>query len=149
MDFVTGLPLSRDWKSNSYDSILVIIDRLTKMIHYEPVRVTIIAPGLAEDILDIVIRHHGLPDSIVTDRDSLFTAKFWLSLCYFFGIKRRLSTAFHPQMDGQSEGQNSAMEAYLRAFVNFKQNDWTRLLPMAEFAYNNAKMLAPVICLLS
>ena len=109
------------------------------MVHYEPVKITINAPGLAEVILDVVVRHHGLPDSIVSDRGSLFTSKFWSSLCYFLGIKRRLSTAFHPQTDGQTERQNSTMEAYLRAFVNFEQNDWARLLPMAKFAYNNAK----------
>ena len=96
MDFVTGLPISTDWKGDSYDSILVIVDRLTKMVHYEPVKVTIDAPGLAEVILDVVVWHHSLPDSIVSDRDSLFTSKFWSSLCYFFGIKRRLSTAFYP-----------------------------------------------------
>ena len=109
------------------------------MVHYKPVKITINAPGLAEVIINMVVRHHGLPDSIVTDRGSLFTSKFWSSLCYFLGIKRRLSTAFHPQTDGQTERQNSMMEAYLRAFVNFEQNDWARLLPMAEFAYNNAK----------
>ena len=139
MDFVTGLLLSADWKGDSYDSILVIVDRLTKMMHYKPVKVTIDAPGLAEVIIDVVVRHHSLPDSIVTDRGSLFTSKFWSSLCYFFGVKQRLSTAFHPQTDGQTKRQNSTMEAYLRAFVNFEQNDWARLLLMAEFAYNNAK----------
>ena len=75
IDFVTGLPLSADWKGDSYDSILVIVNRLTKMVHYEPVKVTIDAPGLAEVILDVVVRHHGLPDSIVTNRSSLFTSK--------------------------------------------------------------------------
>ena len=139
MDFVTGLPVSTNWKGETYDSILVIVDRLTKMVHYEPVKVTIDAPGLAEVIIDVVVRHHGLPDSIVSDRGSVFTSKFWSSLCYFLGIKRRLSTAFHPQTDGQTERQNSTMEAYLRAFVNYEQNDWAKLLPMAEFAYNNAK----------
>ena len=76
MDFVTGVPISIDWKVDSYDLILVIVDRLTKMVYYEPVKVTIDALGLAEVILDVVIRHHGLPDSIVTDRGSFFTAKF-------------------------------------------------------------------------
>ena len=109
------------------------------MVHYEPIKVTIDTPGLAEVIIDVVVRHHGLPDSITTDRGAIFTSKFWSSLCYFLSIKRRLSTAFHPQTDGQTERQNSTMEAYLRAFVNFEQNDWARLLPMAEFAYNNAK----------
>ena len=120
MDFVTGLPLSADWKGDSYDSILVIVDRLTKMVHYELVKVTIDAPGLAEVIIDVVVRHHGLPDSIISDRGAIFTSKFWSSLCYFLGIKRRLSTAFYPQTDGQNERQNSTIEAYLRAFVNFE-----------------------------
>ena len=95
--------------------------------------------SLAEVILDVVVRHHGLPDSIVSDRGSLFTSKFWSSLCYFLGIKRKLSTAFYPQTDGQTDWQNSTIEAYLQAFVNFEQNDWARLLLMAEFAYNNTK----------
>ena len=113
MDFVTGLPVSTDEKEDNYDLILVIVDRLTKMVHYKPIKVTINAPGLAEIIIDVVVRHHGLPDSIVTDRGSLFTSKFWSSLCYFLNIKRKLSTAFYPQTDGQTERQNSTMEAYL------------------------------------
>ena len=139
MDFVTSLPLSADWKGDSYNSILVIVDRLTKMVHYELVKVTINALELAEVIINVVVRHHGFPDFIISDRGAIFTSKFWSLLCYFLGIKRRLSTAFHPQTDGQTKRQNSTMEAYLRAFVNFEQNDWARLLPMAEFAYNNAK----------
>ena len=109
------------------------------MVYYEPVKITIDAPGLAEVIIDIVVRHHNLLDSIVTDRGSLFTSKLWSLLCYFLGIKRRLSTAVYPQTDEQTKRQNSTMEAYLLAFVNFEQNDWARLLPMAEFTYNNAK----------
>ena len=109
------------------------------MVYYEPIKVIINAPGLAEVIIDVVVQHHGLPDSIITDRGSLFTSKFWSSLCYFLGIKRRLSIAFHPQTDGQTERQNNTIEAYLQAFVNFKQNDWAKFLPMAKFAYNNAK----------
>ncbi len=137
MDFVTGL-ISADWKGDSYDSILVIVDRLMKIVYYVPVKVTIDAPGLAEVIINMVVRHHGVPKSIVTDRGSLFTSKFWSSLCYFLGIKRKLSTAFHPQTDGQTKKQNSTMKAYLRVFVNWEQDDWARQLPMAEFAYNNA-----------
>ncbi len=109
------------------------------MIHYEPVKVTIDAPALAKVIIKAVVWHHGLPDSIVSDCGSVFTSKLWSSLCYFFGIKQKLSTAFHPQTDGQTERQNSTMEAYLRVFVNYEQDNWAQLLPMAEFAYNNAK----------
>ncbi len=118
MDFITGLPISANWKGDSYDSILVIVDQLTKMVHYVPVKVTINAPGLAEVIIDVVMCHHGVLESIVTDQGSFFTSKFWSLLCYFLGIKRKLSTAFHSQTDGQTERQNSTMEAYLRAFVN-------------------------------
>ena len=139
MDVVTGLPLSADWKGDNYDSILVIVDRLTKMVHYEPVKVTIGAPGLAKVIIDVVVWHHGLPNSIVIERGPLFTSKFWSLLCYLLGVKQRLLTTFHPQTDGQTKRQNSTMETYLRAFVNFERNDWARLLLMAEFAYNNAK----------
>ena len=100
MDFVTGLPLSSDWKGDSYDSILVIVNRLTKMVHYEPVKVTIDGLGLAEVIIDVVVWHHGLPDFIISDWGAIFTFKFWSSLCYFLRVKQRLSTAFHPQTDG-------------------------------------------------
>ena len=87
MNFVTGLLLSTDWKGNSYDSVLVIINRLTKMAYYKPVKVTIDAPRLAEVMLDVVVWYHGLPNSIMTDEGSLFTSKFWSLLCYFLGIK--------------------------------------------------------------
>ncbi len=109
------------------------------MVYYEPVKITITTPGQAEVIIDVVVRHHRVSELIVTDRGSLFTSKFWSSLCYFLRIKKKLSTAFYPQTDGQTKGQNSTMEAYLRAFVNWEQDDWARLLPIAEFAYNNAK----------
>ena len=133
------MPISTDWKGDSYDSILVIIDWLTKMVHYKPVKVTIDALGLVEVLINVVMRYHGLPDSIVTNQESLFTLKFWSSLYYFLGIKRRFSTTFYQQTNGLTERQNSTMKAYLRAFVNFEQNDWAQLLLMVEFAYNKAK----------
>ena len=120
IDFVTGLLLSADWKGDSYDSIFVIVDQLTKMVHYKLVKVTIDTLGLAEVIIDMVVWYHSLPDSIVTNRGSFFTSKFWSLLCYFLGVKWRLSTAFYPQMDGQIERQNSTMKAYLQVFVNFE-----------------------------
>ena len=97
--FVIDLPLFVDWKDDSYDSILVIVDHLTKMVHSEPVKVTINAPKLAEVIINVVIQHHGLSDSIISDWGAIFISKFWSSLCYFLDIKRRLSTAFHPHTD--------------------------------------------------
>ena len=113
MDYVTGLLLSADVKGDSYDSILVILNRLTKMVHYELVKVTINAPGLAKVIIDVVVQHHGLPVLIISDRGAIFTSKFWSSLCYFLGIKRKLSIAFHLQTDNYTERENSTIEAYL------------------------------------
>ena len=139
MDFVTGLLVSIDWKKDSYDSILVIVNQLTKMVHYKPVKITLNTPGVAEIIIDVVVRHHRLLHSIVTDKSSFFTSKFWSLLRYFSGMKRRLSISFYPQTDSQTERQNNTMEVYLQAFVNFEQNDWARLLPMAKFTYNNTK----------
>ena len=139
IDFVIGLPISADWKDDSYDSILVIVNRLTKMIYYVLVKVTINIPGLAKVIINVIMRHHKVSELIVIDWGLFFTSKFWSSLCYFLGIKKKLSTAFHPQTNGHTEQQNSTMKAYIRAFVNWAQDDWARLLPMAEFAYNNAK----------
>ena len=73
------------------------------MVHYEPVKVTIDAPGLAKVILDVIVRHHGLSNLIATNRGLLFISKFWLLLCYFLGIKQKLSIAIHPQTDRQTE----------------------------------------------
>ena len=95
MDFVMGLPISTDWKRDSYDLILVIVDWFTKIVHYKLVKVTINALSLAEVIINIVVKHHSLPNSIVANRRSLFTSKFWLLLYYFFGMKLKLFTAFH------------------------------------------------------
>ena len=120
MDFVTGLPISTNWKGETYDSILGIVDRLTKMVHYDAVKEIIDAPALAEIIIEMVMRYHRLPDSIVSDWGSVFTSKFWSSLCFFLRIKRKLSTAFYLENDSQTKRQNSIMEAYLQAFVNFE-----------------------------
>ena len=139
MDFMTGLLISTDLKGDSYDSILIVVDRLTKMIQYKPVQTTIDAPGEVELIINVIVQHYSHSNSIVSDRGSVFISKFWSSLGYFLGIKRRLSITFHPQSDVQIERKNSTMEAYLQAFVNFEQNDWGKILPMAEFAHNNAK----------
>lgn len=132
MVFVMRLPLFTNQKSDNYNLILVIIDRLIKMIYYELVKIIIDALGLAKIILDVVVRYHGLPNSIVSNRGSVFTSKFWLSLCYFLAI-----TYFHT--NAQIERQNSTIEAYLQIFVNYKQDNAIELLPIAKFAYDNTK----------
>ena len=100
--------------------MLVIVNQLTKIEPYEPAQTTIIASALAKVIFNVIVRHHGLLDSIVSNRGSVFTSKYCSSLCYFLNIKRRLSTAFDPLADGWTKRQNSRIEAYLRAFVNYE-----------------------------
>lgn len=87
MDFITGLSISTNWKDETYDSIMVIVDQLIKIVYYKPVMVTIDASRLLKVILDIVIWHHGLWDLIVSDWGLVFILKFWSSLCYFLEIK--------------------------------------------------------------
>ena len=139
IDFVTGLPISTDWKKDSYDLILVIVNWLTKLVHYKLVKVTIDALDLTEVIIDVIVGYHRPLNLIVIERELLFILKFWSLLYYFLGIKWRLFTTFHPQTDGQTERQNSIMEVYLQIFDNFKQNDWVQLFLIAEFTYNNAE----------
>jgi hypothetical protein len=133
MDFITDLP-----KSEGYDTILVVIDRLTKMSHFIPCRKDLDTRQFANLFMKEVVRLHGLPRDIITDRGTLFTSDIWKETTKELGIERRLSTAFHPQTDGQTERTNGILEQYLRAYINYQQDDWTDFLPIAEFAYNNA-----------
>lgn len=102
------------------------------MVYYKSVKTTIDATGLTKIIINVVLRHHGVSRSILNDWGSLFTSQFSFPL-------HKLSTAFHPQTDGGTERQNSTIKPYPRAFVDCEQNNWARLLPMAEFGENNAK----------
>jgi len=132
MDFITKLPLSE-----GYNQLWVIIDPFTKMGHFIPLQEKT-AADLAVTFAREVWKHHGLPTDIVADRDSRFTSEVWKEFLRLSGIRPRMSTAFHPQTDGPTERLNQTIEAYLRAFVSKEQDDWVRLLPMAEFAYNNS-----------
>jgi transposase InsO family protein len=134
MDFVTGLPESGKEK---YDTIWVVVDRLTKDRHFVPCHTTVDAEALADLYIQHIFRLHGLPRTIVSDRGPQFAADFWEHLCRRLGIDRRLSTAFHPQTDGQTERINAVMEQYLRAHVSYLQDDWADWLSLAEFSANN------------
>lgn len=118
MVFVTGLAISTNWKSEIYNSILVIVDWLTKIVYHKLVKITINTPISAEIIIKTVVHCHSLLSSIISDRNFVFTSKFWSLLCYLLEIKQRLSIPFYPQTEGQTEMQNSIMEAYSRVFVN-------------------------------
>src|SRR6266550_4623710 len=132
MDFVVGLP-----ESEGCNAAWVVVDRLSKQRHFVPCTAKISAEGLADLFIRHIFRLHGLPDSIVSDRGPQFASRFWRYLCRCLGIQPRLSTAFHPETDGQTECINASMEEYLRTYVNYLQDDWVRLLPLAEFAGNN------------
>ena len=108
------------------------------MAIYLPCRKDIDSPELARLFFEHVLCQHGLPDNIITDRGGQFYSQFWKQVCSHLSVDHRLSTAFHPQTDGQTECQNQTMEQYLRAYTNYEQNDWVQLLPLAQFAYNNA-----------
>lgn len=138
MDFITGLP-EVEYERRKYNAILVIVDRFTKYALYIPCSKNISSEGLANKFLRHVFRPYGMPRGIVSDRGSVFTSAFWRSFCHLLGCKRRLSTAFHPQTDGQTERQNQNLEHYLRAFCNKDQMDWIHKLPLAEFTYNTAQ----------
>ena len=134
MDFITELAVS-----GGCDQLWVIIDRFTKMAHFIPLekeRKT--AADLAVIFAREIWKHHGLPADIVSDRYSRFTSEAWKEFLRLSEIRPRMSTAFHPQTDRQTERLNQTIEAYLRVFVNTEQDDWRRLLPMAECAYNNS-----------
>ena len=138
MDFVTGLPPSR-YLNRAYDAILVIVDRYTKIARYIHCLTTTTAKELAELFWEKWAKDFGIPRGIVSDRGSVFTSAFWAAFCYRISIKRRLSTAFHPQTDGQTERQNQTMEQYLRCYADLYGSNWAEILSLAEFSYNSTK----------
>ncbi|MBW0549365.1 hypothetical protein O181_089080 [Austropuccinia psidii MF-1] len=133
MDFITQLPLS-----NSFDSILVIVDIFSKMAVFIPTMSSITSLDLAHLFIKNIFSKHGLPSSIVSDRGSLFFSAFWTNLCQQLKISRDLSTAYHPKTDGQTERVNQILEQYLWMYGSYHQDDWSTWLPVAEFAYNNS-----------
>ena len=115
-----------------------MVDRFTKIARYLPTIKTIAAAELADLFFDEVIYRYSIPTGIVSDRGSVFISAFWSAVCYHTKIKRRISTAFHPQTDSQTERQNQILEYFLRTFTNSEQTNWAKLLPVAEFAYINS-----------
>ncbi|RXW13329.1 hypothetical protein EST38_g12526 [Candolleomyces aberdarensis] len=132
MDFIVKLP-----KSHNYDSIWVVCDRLTRAAHFVPCVEDMSAQDLAWLFIDRIFRYHGLPDSIVSDRGSVFISNFWKALTSRLDIKARHSTAYHPRTDGLTERTNQSLETYLRAYCSYQQDDWVDYLPLAEFVFNN------------
>jgi transposase InsO family protein len=135
MDLITGLPLTRH---GHHDAIVVFVDKLSKMVHYAPCTTTVDAAALAKIFLREVVRLHGVPEAIISDRDPRFTSHFWTALWKELGTKLKMSTAYHPQTDGQTENANRTLENMLRAYVTYHQDDWDERLTAAEIAVNNS-----------
>ena len=117
---------------------MVFVDKLTKLNHYVATTTNVTAPQLATLFMREVVRLHGVPDSILSDRDPRFTAKFWRAFWGQLGTTLTMSTAYHPQTDGQTERANRTLEEMLRSRINFSQTDWDDHLATAELAINNA-----------
>ncbi|GJP37610.1 hypothetical protein CLOM_g22001, partial [Closterium sp. NIES-68] len=133
MDFVTGLPAG----SSGNDAILVIVDQLIKMAHFAACKTTITADQIAKQFLANIVQLHNIPSAIISDRVPRFTSNFWRKALPQYGIRLHLSTAYHPQSNGQTERANQTMEQLIRKTCT-TPTQWEDSLPLIEFAYNNA-----------
>ena len=134
MDFVMGLPLTQ----RKHDAIWVIVDRLTKSAHFIAMRNTWTLDQLARAYLEEIVQLHGVPSSIVSDRDTRFQSGFWQKLQEAFGTLLRFSTAFHPATDGQTERTIQTLEDMLQACTLDSKGAWDEQLALIEFSYNNS-----------
>jgi hypothetical protein len=133
MDFVEGLPLSE-----GANAILVVVDRFTKYAHFIPMKHPFSAPQVARVFVDSVVKLHGMPKSIISDRGALFTSQFWRQLFQKLGTKLQFTTAYHPQTDGQTKRVNQCLEMYLRCSIQENSPMWKQWISLAEFWYNSA-----------
>ena len=131
MDFIDGLP-----RSDGKTSIMVVVDRLSKSAHFIAIAHPYTAKTLANKFVEGVVKLHGMPRSIISDRDPVFISNFWQEFLKLSGTKLRMTFAYHPQSDGQTEVVNRCIEQYLRCFVHHKPRHWNSLLPWAEYWYN-------------
>ena len=132
LDFIVGLP-----ESEGYNAVLVVVDRFTKMAHFIACTDKTDAAMTANFLISYIFKLHGLPDEIISDRGPQFKARLWKQVLQSLKITRKLSTAYHPETDGQTERINQILEQYLRCYINYSQDNWFPLLSLAEFAYNN------------
>jgi hypothetical protein len=134
MDYIVGLPRT----SRGYNSIWVIVDRLTKSAHFIPIAMTYRVGQCAELYIFHIVRYQGIPKTIISDRGYIFIARFWEQLHECLGTHLIRSLAYHPQTDGQIERVCQIIEDMLRACVLMDGPKWDKHLPLAEFSYNNS-----------
>jgi len=133
MDFIVKLPTTPD----GFDTIFVVVDKLSKYCHFIPCKETIDAEGVADLFFNHIFANHGMPTCIVSDRDRRFESKFWKAFHKLMGTKLAMSTAYHPQTNRQTEERNQLLEQVLRTVISHDQNDWKDKLPMCQFVCNN------------
>jgi hypothetical protein len=138
MDFIIGLPRTK----SGYDSIWVVVDRLTKVAHFIPVKTTYTSARLVKIYMNRIVCLHGVPKSIVSDRGTQFTPHYWRQLHESLGTRLEFSTTFHPQTNGQTERVNQIMEDMLRDCALNYESSWDENLPYAEFSYNNSHQVS-------
>jgi hypothetical protein len=140
MDFIEGLP-----RSDGSNAILVVVDKFTKYAHFIPMEHPFTAHQVTSAVLNHVVKLHGLPNSIVSDRDRIFTTSFWKELFKLLDKKLLMSTSYHPQTDGQSEWVNQCLEMYLRCTVQQSLTKWKNWLPLAELWYNSSSLFIEML----
>jgi hypothetical protein len=133
MDFITKLPRT----NKQHDFIMVVVDKLTKAAHFIPVKLTHKAANIVDVYMKEIARLHGIPKTIVSDKDPKFTSKFWKGLFNGFGTNLNFSTTYHPKSNGQTKRVNQVIEDMLRMYVMDKPSKWEDYLHLVEFAYNN------------
>ena len=138
MDFIVGLPRTQ----RGYDSTWVIVDRLTKVAHFLPVKTTYTGPQLAALYMERIVCVHGVPKRTVSDRGTQFRSYFWWQVYSSLRTKLNFSTTYHPQTDGQTERINQILEDMLRACALQYGTSWDKSLPYAEFSYNNSYQMS-------
>jgi hypothetical protein len=133
LDFVEALPRVR-----GKSVILTMVDQFSKYCHFIPLAHPYSTKSVAQAFFADVVRLHGIPQSIISDRDTVFTSSFWRELMRLSGTKLQMTTAFHPQSDGQSDSANRVIIMYLRCLTGDRPRDWLRWLPWAEYIFNTA-----------
>ena len=133
MDFIKGLPPSK-----GHTVIMVMVDRLTKYVHFVPLKHPLTTKTITKKFITYIVKLHGVPTSIVSDRDKIFVSSFWKNLFQLQGTTLNMSLSYHPQTDGQTEVVNRTLEQYLHCFAGDQPRKWLEWLTWAEYSYNTS-----------